>query len=319
MQPAKTKPTKEKKAKEKNVEQPVKRDRVSLEKLEEQSFERELRRVMELSKQESQGNEKKENKHNKIEAEMHNQGEQRLEIDKENKPSAVTVTSATSVPHPQLNQNFVTTNQESGIEVLEEDFREDARPSRRAASRKSLAEVYIDDDDDGDDDFYVGDVDNGSDGNFSDDGDESDYEISTSKKKNLKESKKKTVKNKPKENSSSKKSKATSGKSSKNKASPANSNTSSNIHPTAPIPTKRAAIPATIKTIGKGFTPPATSGTSMSVTITPKQINRKPILPSPGGPNPLGGVKLISPGQPRRLGLSRFARVKPLHNLQLPT
>ncbi|XP_071956166.1 uncharacterized protein [Antedon mediterranea] len=294
-------------AAEKRSELPEKRERISLEKLEEQSFEREIQKVLELSKQESQ----KEN--DEIAAVVHNNNdESNLQPSKANVSPVVAAPHSllTSIQPPQLNQNCVATHEPS-IEILEEDVREGGKPSRRAsAPRKSLAENQ---DDDSDDDFHVGDVDNGSDGDFSDDGDESDYEVSKPKKM-TKEPKKKTVANK--EKNTTKKSKPTTGKADKKtKASPPSKMTSVSRVPTASLPTKSAAMIPT-KTIGRGFTPPANrSGVSKTATYcTPKEIVRKPIVMSPGGENPLGGVKLISLSQPRRLGLSRFARVKSLHS-----
>ena len=43
------------------------------------------------------------------------------------------------------------------------------------------------------------------------------------------------------------------------------------------------------------------------------------VVTGSNGNNPLGGVRLVSPSNQLRLGLSRHARIKPLHsNVKVP-
>eukprot|EP00057_Strongylocentrotus_purpuratus_P021462 XP_011675936.1 PREDICTED: leucine-rich repeat extensin-like protein 1 [Strongylocentrotus purpuratus] len=61
----------------------------------------------------------------------------------------------------------------------------------------------------------------------------------------------------------------------------------------------------------------STPKSKCNVALTsPRTVALKRPAPSPSaasGNNPLGGVKLASSGVPIRLGLSKFARIKPLH------
>lgn len=206
------------------------------------------------------------------------------------------------------------------VEVGLEEKQSNGRTRRRAATtaankqRQLLEEsdeedgesVAGEDDDDGDGDFKADeeDVDSSDGGNDDDEGDE-DFSFSPKKKKRKGSGggAAKTVA-KPK--------KATSGRQTK-------SPKQANENKAPKVPTVRKT-PSRTKGHGNSFKAPLTASNSISKSpnIPPvRQIKRKPVVVSPkdsSSSNPLGGVKLVSPGQPFRLGLSRFARVKPLHS-----
>ncbi|XP_071501688.1 uncharacterized protein [Diadema antillarum] len=157
------------------------------------------------------------------------------------------------------------------------------------------------DDDDDDDDDYEGDE---------------DFSASKSKKRKQTKSKKETKREAKKTESkaSSRKPRTTGAKPSP-KPGPASKSPGASLVRRAPV--GRAGPP-------KGFTPPSqTTGTTPTLktsgATSPRMglASMKRPLTSPtaaSGNNPLGGVKLVSPGPGIRLGLSKFARIKPLHS-----
>lgn len=299
-------------------------------------FDKEMQLALEMSMLESssQSQEMQETSQNETEisrpaaevsVEVHNPG---LEEELPKTESTLeSKTAETVVPVETEMKTTAKVNQESiilkadeidFIETVEDDeegSKSSAGRSRRKAAQRASSKqkaLLVEDDDDNedgesdaDDDFKAED-DDLSDSDVGDVEDDEDEDFSFSPKKK----KRKGSEGKPKKEAVSKTKKQPSKKQTKT---PRGGN--ENKSP----PTRMKKVSAGVRSNSKAFTPPTL--TNNSATKSPslpasRQIKRKPVVISPkdsNGNNPLGGVKLVSPGQPFRLGLSRFARVKPLH------
>ncbi|XP_071831299.1 uncharacterized protein [Apostichopus japonicus] len=231
-------------------------------------------------------------------------------------------------------KNSKVTDSEDEIKLIEtvpagsEINHNNGRSKRRAATTaaKKQRQVLEDSDEDGefeetaqgdsDDEFKADDA---SDGSNDDDAEDEDFSFSPKKKrrKGSEEKAPKKVNNQKKtvggkHSKTPRKEKKATGDKQLKTSKTANENT-------APTTLTRKT-PLMMRGKSKGFSSPLTTNNSTSKSPNlpaVRQIKRKAVVTSPqdsSGSNPLGGVRLVSPGQPFRLGLSRFARVKPLHD-----
>ncbi|XP_038074751.1 RAD51-associated protein 1-like [Patiria miniata] len=300
-------------------------------------FDREMQLALEISMQASQEAQTNESTTNKqtvgrtkdIEAQIHTgsttktplPGSSSDNAQSEDKENVAVKPTRPSTSFPEPSDEIIL------VESLDEDEVATGRRKRKAAKdavakQREMASGESDRVDDDEDEFKADTGDDSSSDDYDAGDGDSDYEEFTSSKKTTK-----TAKSKGKSPRSTERGKKTGGGGGTKKTSgdkkpkPATKVTkTTNSTPKASTPvTPLARRPPATGPV-RGFTPPAMTGVKNS-----QQTNQR-ALPSPAAvrkpwsspsisseANPLGGVKLVSPGQPLRLGLSRNVRIKPLH------
>ncbi|XP_022083765.1 RAD51-associated protein 1-like isoform X2 [Acanthaster planci] len=312
--------------------------------LDEKIFDREMQLAMELSRQESQPSQDKQTKEqttNKqtagktknVEAQIHTGSTEKTthgdcsskNVPSEDKENICVRPAKPAASSPDPCDEIVL------VETLDEDEVVSGRRKRQAAKaavakQREMMSEESDGRDEDEEDFKAESGDDSSSDEFDADDADSDYEEFAS-------SKSKTTKTKgrsPRSSERGKKSdavgrtKKTSGDKKSKPATKAAKRTDSTpkpsvLKPSTPV-TPLAKHPQKTGHI-RGFTPPATTRDKNSQPTNQRVLQstavvRKPGWSSPSNAsesNPLGGVKLVSPSQPIRLGLSRNVRIKPLH------